>query len=632
MVDLSRPLRLKREVAERPVGVTATDLPVAQVWVDSGVFHLDHIFDYLVPESISSLVRTGIRVVVPFNGREVEALVISRALNSSTPSLKSVLKVLSPVPVATTSSLELIQEVSTRWGAHQFDVIRSAIPPRVAKAESDLLLQEKTSVTAEPRRTRGRSSKPIYRQLPPFREPLQLIASKVLKEKSGTTLVVVPDSKSRLRLSELLASRSPINLDSDLDRALRYRNYLLTGFTRDSVVIGTRSAIFAPISDLERIYIFDEGSEHLYERRTPGWNVRDVALIRTQLENVDLEFFGYSPSEEVARAIEEGEISYASTRGRVSVDSYPSETGELLPGRIIAKVRSSLKSGPVLFIAPRKGYSQSITCRKCRNISICHCGGKLIKTSAAADISCAHCEESYPHWQCAWCKNDIFYLLGRGADRFAYEIGAAFSGEKITVSTAEKSVDSYSSSDGIVIATPGAIPISPRGYSTVVILEAARFLSQSDMRAQERSRALFFSAVSHLSESGSLLLVLEHANPIIGALAAWKPSLMSSRELRERKEVALPPYSRAVTLDIEQSQSPTLVRGLKASVNDGRLPASTRILGPTEPRDGLSRILLLVEIERGQELIELIHEFQRKRSIAKKPLASLRIDPYSLSR
>ena len=152
------------------------------------------------------------------------------------------------------------------------------------------------------------------------------------------------------------------------------------------------------------------------------------------------------------------------------------------------------------------------------------------------------------------------------------------------------------------------------------------------MRAQERSRALFFSSVSHLSESGSLLLVLEHANPIIGALAAWKPSLISSRELRERKEVALPPYSRAVTLDIEQSQSPTLVRGLKASVSDGRLPASTRILGPTEPRDGLSRILLLVEIERGQELIELIHEFQRKRSIAKKPLASLRIDPYSLSR
>jgi primosomal protein N' (replication factor Y) len=152
------------------------------------------------------------------------------------------------------------------------------------------------------------------------------------------------------------------------------------------------------------------------------------------------------------------------------------------------------------------------------------------------------------------------------------------------------------------------------------------------MRAQERSRALFFSAVSHLSESGSFLLVLEHANPIIGALAAWKPSLISSRELRERKEVALPPYSRAVTLDIEQSQSPTLVRGLKASVSDGRLPASTRILGPTEPRDGLSRILLLVEIERGQELIELIHEFQRKRSIAKKPLASLRIDPYSLSR
>ena len=632
MVDLSRPLRLKREVAERSIGAHASELPVAQVWVDSGVFHLDHTFDYFVPESLTSLVSTGIRVVVPFNGRDVEALVVARTSDSPTTSLKSIIKVLSPIPVATASSLELIQKVSTRWGAHQFDVIRSAIPPRVAKAESEPAVQHALSAHTPARKIKGRNAAAIYRQLPPFRDPLQLIAAKTLKEKSGTSLIVVPDSKSRRRLSELLASRNPINLDSDLERSERYRNYLLSGLLEDSIVIGTRSAIFAPISDLARIYIFDEGSEHFYERRAPGWNVRDVALLRSQLESVELEFFGYSPSEEVARAIEEGDVIFSATRGRIHLDSHPSESGELLPGRIIAKVRTSLKTGPVLFIAPRKGYSQSITCQKCRNISLCHCGGKLIKSSVTSDISCAHCVESYPNWRCAWCKNDVFYLLGRGADRFAYEIGAAFSGEKVTVSTAENSLDSYSDRKGIVIATPGAIPLSESGYSAIVILEAARFLSQSDMRAQERSRSLFFSAASNLTEGGSLLLVLDHANPIIGALAAWKPSLISSRELRERREVSLPPYSRAVTLDIEESQGPALVRGLKASVNDGRLPASTRILGPTEARDGMSRILLLVDIERGEELIALIHEFQRKRSIAKKPLASLRIDPYSLSR
>lgn len=631
---LPSPLRLKREVAPRVSGATSALLPIARVWVDSGVFHLDHIFDYLIPESLSSQIELGIRVVVPFNGREVEALVVERVADSSTSGLKSIVKVISPVAIATASTIALIGEVSARWGAHHFDVIRSAIPPRVAAGEKDLpVLPLPSSIPQSDLRSKISSQPRLhYRQLPAFRDPLELIAIKALKETAGTTLIIVPDSRQRIRLSNFLKERSPINLDSDLERSARYHNYLSTMKTLNAIVIGTRSAIFAPIPDLARIFIFDEGSEHFYERRTPGWNVRDVAFIRSAREGASLEFFGFSPSQEIARSIEEGEIVFSPVKSRVSVDTFPQEKGELLPGRIIPAIRKALRSGPVLFIAPRKGYSQSIICQKCRNISICQCGGKLMRGSALTPISCSHCELEYPGWRCSWCKSDTPFLLGRGADRFAQEIGAAFPGEKITLSMGENISDRYEEESGIVIATPGATPISLVGYSAIIILEAARFLSQADMRAHERSRALFFASACLLAKGGSLLLVLDHTNPIVGALSSWKPSLLSSRELRDRKEVHLPPYSRAITLDIEESQSSSLIRGLTASIASGRLPASTRILGPTQPRSGLSRILLLSDIEDGQQLVSLMHEFQRKRSIAKKPLASLRIDPYSLSR
>jgi primosomal protein N' (replication factor Y) len=121
-------------------------------------------------------------------------------------------------------------------------------------------------------------------------------------------------------------------------------------------------------------------------------------------------------------------------------------------------------------------------------------------------------------------------------------------------------------------------------------------------------------------------------HPIIGALASWKPSLVSQRELREREEVNLPPFSRAITMDIASTESQSLLRGLKKSQEDGRLPASTIFLGPSKLKDDEDRIVLLTPLADGEAVVDLLHEFQRKRSSAKKTLASIRIDPYSLSR
>jgi primosomal protein N' (replication factor Y) len=162
-------------------------------------------------------------------------------------------------------------------------------------------------------------------------------------------------------------------------------------------------------------------------------------------------------------------------------------------------------------------------------------------------------------------------------------------------------------------------------------LECERLFSQADVRSQERARGILFSSAGSLASGSQLLLVISHNHPVMSALSAWKPSLITSRELRDREEVGFPPFTRALSLEIEASEAPTLVRGLKSAQSAGRLPISTRILGPSPAPSGKSRLLLLVPIEEGEDLVLLIHEFQRKRSISKKPLASLRIDPYSLS-
>jgi primosomal protein N' (replication factor Y) len=442
-------------------------------------------------------------------------------------------------------------------------------------------------------------------------------------------LVLLPDSRSINRLQEFLPNATV--LDSSLDKSDRYRNYLKTLQQGDLVVLGTRSSVFAPLSDLTEIILIDDSSESYYEQRSPGWNARDVAALRSQMRSISFTIMGYSPSAEVARLIETGWMKYLPVKASLPIKSYQATSGELLPAGIFSPIRSALKKGPVLFIAPRKGYSQSILCSQCRNVSLCECGGRVLQRGAGRVIECSICQKSYSDWSCTWCQSHKFILLGRGSERFAHEIGRAFPGFTVTESSGEKILDKYLSSDGIVVATPGAIPKSADGYSAVIVLECERLFSQADVRSQERARGILFSSAGSLASGSQLLLVISHNHPIMSALSAWKPSLITSRELRDREEVGFPPFTRALSLEIEASETPTLVRGLKSAQSSGRLPISTRILGPSPATSGKSRLLLLVPIEEGEELVSLIHEFQRKRSISKKPLASLRIDPYSLS-
>ena len=220
-------------------------------------------------------------------------------------------------------------------------------------------------------------------------------------------------------------------------------------------------------------------------------------------------------------------------------------------------------------------------------------------------------------------------MQSRGADRHQHEIGLLFPGVKSVISTSDHLVDSVID-EGIVIATPGMAPQSKNGYSAVVFLEGNRFLNQPDMRANERVREMFFAHASLISQTGTVLLIQDEGHVISTALTTWNPSMAIHRELEERHSLALPPYVRSVKLIMEPSDISRLQSALTAAREEGRIPAETKILGPISIGEK-SSLILTVPLETGERLISTLHEFMRRRSVAKKSLPSLRIDPYSLS-
>ena len=619
--------RLKAEVAPASSGPRASVLPYARIRVDTGVFHLDQLYDYQIPEKISDLIQVGVRVQLPFGNRETEGIVIERvAAAERAGELKSITKVLSAVPIATAQSLSLIDAVAAHYACNPWDVIRSAIPPRVASVDKNPSL---IGVHAH-----YRSKYAVeFQTLAPFIEAHEQLIGLILNHRNaGSVLVIAPDEKDVDRVIEGLQRHDlhVLKLTAAMPREERYRNYLQAMHGPNSVVVGTRSAIFSPVSNLSTIIVHKESSIDHYEIRSPGWNSRSVALIRSKSESLKLILTGFSPSIEVSQLIDEREVKYINSKESVNVKAFSPNEGALLPGRIFPEIKKALEAGPVLFIAPRKGYGNALLCAHCRNVALCDCGGRLSVTAKMKAPSCVHCGKAFQGWKCSFCNRDKQYLAGRGIERAAEEISRAFPKFPVVISAGDVIKDRIDPKPALVLATTGAQPQVEGGYAAVVILDGMRFFAHTDMRTQERARELFLETSSLISPNGAVLLVIEDSHPVISAIARWNVAPLLKRELSERTELQLPPSVFSVVLVMDQAIGIQIANGLKKALSDGRIPQSCNIYGPTEISKGQVKIVIHANKKDSRALTDVVHELQRRRSIAKKELFTLRVEPYSL--
>lgn len=642
-----RPLKLRSQIAPAPAGDIAASLPIARVWVDSGVYHLDTPFDYWVPARLDVQAQIGVRVQVEFGKQKHEAIIVNRLESSANEgSLKPVLKIISPVIVATQRSLDLISSVSSRWAGAPFDIVRSAIPPKVASIDSDFAIGvphgeipiATPDTCAEFKLPQSLSGTKIRAMwcLPPHVASAFLLAQLAYqRSKFGQVLVVLPDERELLRVHrslEALGLGDQVRrVDGHLLRSERYRNYLEITQGLRKIALGLRGSIFIPLEPNSTMIVHSEGSEHFYEPRMPSWNVRDVALLRNSQEDISLVFSGYSPCLEVGRLIDSGYLSMISSAQRVAVSAASQIQGELIPSRIFPAIRKDIQLGPVLFLVPAKGYGNAVLCAHCRNIALCDCGGRLLQSASSTPPSCTLCQLNFANWRCKECDGSRIYIASRGIDRFVEELGRSFPNFPIINSAGEHIVSEVDDAPSLVVATPGAEPDTDAGYRAVVIVESLRFLAHSDFRSDERTREQFFSAASKVSTKGHIFIVIDDSHPIVGALARWNPAPMVRRELKQRKELQLPPYSRFIVLEAATKEISMLHTGLLMAQKERRIPENTKISTPRLGASEKSSLSLTCQLGDAEKVVDFIHELQRRRSASHKSLITIRVDPYKLA-
>lgn len=573
----------------------AAENPVARVVLESSLPHLDRPFDYSVPAELAEVAAPGVRVKVKFNGQELNGYIIERRADSDAAAPLSTLhKVVSPVAVLTPAVTELAGTVAARYAGTLSDVLRTAVPPRVAKVEKELLAGELDSGVKELKPLTEAPAWGVYSNGAAYLQHLAgggspkavltalqgfgpsgwpaLVASAVATVRSSGrgAVVVVPDYRDLEQLEDALAKVLPstdiARLTADDGQTPRYRSFLRLLSGSAGVAIGTRSAAYAPVRDLGLVVCWDDGDDLHIEQRAPYAHTREVLLLRAEQENAACLMASHSRSTELQRLVE---MQWAvamdaprtvarSTVPRVlnTADSFEQERDPLariarLPGAAWRAAKDGLERGPVLVQVARAGYAPSLVCETCRELARCNaCQGPLAVSSGTATAACRWCSTPAPQWRCTHCSGTRLRRGAAGVMRTAEELGRAFPGKAVVTSSGEHIKASVPDSPALVVATVGAEPVAHNGYAAALLLDGNSLLRRENLRAGEDTVRRWFNAASLVkpASQGGLVVITADDTAATGALLRWDASGYASRELALRKELQLPPAVRVASV------------------------------------------------------------------------------------
>ncbi|QDG63410.1 primosomal protein N' [Pseudarthrobacter sp. NIBRBAC000502771] len=545
-----------------PVGVDlAKQFPVARILVESSLPHLDRPFDYAVPVALDQDAQPGVRVKVKFNGQDLNGFLLERLAESDAGhTLVPLSKVVSPVPVLTPAARDLAGAVAARYAGTVSDVLRLAVPPRVARLEKDYPASLDPAdpggtagldgtagpqapeaegalgipaVPGVPAWTAYRTGAAFLRHLAAGGSPRAVInplqgygaagwpallaqAAAAAYASGRGALLVVPDYRDLDRLEqalmELLPEEAVARLTADDGPTPRYRNFLRLLAGRARIAIGTRSAAFAPVQDLGLVACWDDGDDLHIEQRAPYAHAREVLLLRAEQEGTACLLAGHARSTEVQRLVEAGwavpvEAERSTVRRTVprvvnTADSFEQERDPLatiarLPHAAWQAAKKGLDRGPVLVQVARAGYAPSLVCETCREPARCgHCQGPLALAGTAALPQCRWCSSPAPEWKCSYCGGRRLRKGATGVLRTAEELGRAFPGTTVVTSSGDQVKATVGGGKALVVATVGAEPVADGGYAAALLLDGDSLLRRESLRAGEDTLRRWFNAAA----------------------------------------------------------------------------------------------------------------------------------------
>ena len=615
MVANVKPLNLKRQratsAARRTTEIKSGDLQ-AEVVLDLGIFHVEQSFTYAVPEHLEETLSIGSLVQVPFRNARHTGVVVS--VDSRSKGNLFNIESIRASNVFSPEQLHFFEKIAERYLCNFAQMLLKAVPT----------LNKSTQMHGIPfrdQRERAKLNRRLFIPIGLADDPNAVMIRYLSKEQKagGSTLLLFPTLKALQAFREAFLTHQDMNhveVGSHLTPALRRSSFQRILGHENLIILGLRGGVLAPIRDLARIYVLDESSAHYVEQRAPYWNLRDVALLRSDSEGCDLLFFGHGCSAELQRLIDLNWVKLVSKSGT----SVLTKSIQTLPSNYFELIRRALKKGPVLVCTANKDYAPGFVCKNCRNRARCKCGG-LLSMQDKGSVVCSICDWSLKDWRCVECQGVQYLIYRSGAKRIVEEVGKAFPGQRVILTSPDDEARQEIGETCIVISSYSNIVKAKQGFAGIVLLDGEEMASRQFIRAEEELFNLWLNALSLARSDAEIYLSLNNSNPVSQAIIARKPARFMQHLNRDRQETNLPPFVRVIQIDGEIRA----LSGLRIKFeNEYGAIAKTLI-----SHSG-TRLTVKVKQESAAKVLHGLKALQKLRSSGGKELFTIKVDPYYL--
>lgn len=499
---------------------------------------------------------------------------------------------------------------------------------------------------------------------------LRLIEAALAQGK--TALYLVPEisltSFLARRLLERLGSTVAM-LHSSMTDKERTRQWLRARSGSARVMIGPRSALFAPLPDLGLIVVDEEHDGSYKQQEHPRYHARDMAVLRGAMANIPVVLGSATPSVESYYNSTAGEkytlLTLSERAGGANIPAVEvvdmrqefTETGKQssLSRALTRDIHAALEARrQVVILRNRRGYATVILCRRCGKELHCpDCAIALTHHQRAAHLKCHYCGrlEEIPS-RCPECEGEFLQFLGSGTERVEESLAEDHPEARIARMDrdAVKSAQDYDrlwldfesgQLDLIVGTQMVAKGHDVHNVTLVGILSADYLLSMPDFRAAERTFQLITQSAGRAGRGANAgRVVLQSFHPdhyAVQAASAQDYLAFYEKDIRYRRIVGYPPFSALALLEIhhEDRNRVSALSGDAARTLRNLAKGEVKVLGPTPAflarLEGKFRDHILLKSATRSRLKALLEAFLKTPAAA--PLGKeldLEIDPLAM--
>jgi len=396
----------------------------------------------------------------------------------------------------------------------------------------------------------------------------------------------------------------PTEWHSDVAPGRKRRAWRHIALGEAAVVVGARSALFLPFSDLGLIVV-DEEHEHAYKQEDQvTYHARDMAVLRARLQGCPVILATATPSLEswvnagmVGDPPRYRHISLPHRVGEarlpdieaVDLRRTPPERGRWLAPPLVEAISARLEAGEQsLLFLNRRGYAPLTLCGACGHKVTCpNCDSWMVMHRLAGRLKCHHCGyEAQPRRGCAECgEEDSMQACGPGVERLAEEVLWRFPEARFAVLSSDtvgtpKAADAFIQSviDGDVDIIIGTQMVAKGHHfpnlTLVGVVDADLGLAGGDLRAAERTFQMLSQVAGRAGRESrpgeAMLQTLDPENQVLACLLEGKRDSFLSMEAHARSLAGMPPSGQLAAM-------------ILSSHDEKRLHATLRRLDQSRP-------------------------------------------------